>query len=95
MIPGVDLDLLKDKKRTKTCTCVGKNKRLSLFLISLKDKYFLHAVYKVCRNKVYGNNNTKTKRKNENNCKPVNVKYEVAYYLKAHHHKLRMYILKP
>lgn len=42
MIPDGDSDLLKDKKRTKTCTCVGKNKKRSLFLISFKDKYLFY-----------------------------------------------------
>lgn len=59
------------KMRTKTCTYTDKNKSLFLILNLLKrHNYFKWNSIKYIEMK-YGNNSTKTKRGNGNNCHKV------------------------
>lgn len=59
MILDRNLDLLRDKERTKNCTYVSKNKRLFLiFNFFKRERTVLSGYYKICRNKTYGNNST-------------------------------------
>ena len=95
MRPDGNLDLFK-RWELKPVHIQIKIKSLLSFLTSLKDITILNGVYKIHRNKVYGNNSTKTKREYGNDCHKVftlNVirRNNIIWRQTI----LRMYVLKP